>query len=200
VFYCNLFFLFFIVSFLHLLSVHYLGHPSLLGEIGLLLQPCSRPLLGARSSSGRLDCHLILAFVTFLMVIPWEFGTECLGPCHNPILWGRFSIPLPPMLLVLDYSSLYMLFSFVGGKGSVCPRAALDCVPRGWVGQLPVVDDAHLFVLQVHTSSFGISWQGEIMQQQETFHGLGVQDVIEVNSVWSSVFLLVRRKKKLRKK
>jgi hypothetical protein len=30
------------------------------------------------------------------------------------------------------------------------------------VGELCVVHDAHLFVLQIHTSSFGTSWLGEM--------------------------------------
>jgi hypothetical protein len=47
-----------------------------------------------------------------------------------------------------------MLFYFVEGKVSVCPKAALDYVPRGWVGLLHVMHDAHMFVLQNHVGSF----------------------------------------------
>jgi hypothetical protein len=32
----------------------------------------------------------------------------------------------------------------------------------GWVGESCVVCDAHLFILQFHTGSFGASWQEEI--------------------------------------
>jgi hypothetical protein len=74
-----------------------------------------------------------------------------------------------------------MLFSFVL-RGSICPGAALDYVPMGWVGESHVLCDAHLFVLQIHTSSFEINWQREMAMHREVFHGLGVQDVAEFDS------------------
>jgi hypothetical protein len=44
--------------------------------------------------------------------------------------------------------------------------------------------DAHLFILQIHASSFGDSQQGKMTMlfsvqhwHQETFQGIGVQDV-----------------------
>jgi hypothetical protein len=49
----------------------------------------------------------------------------------SPVLWGRFSVPPPPPLSVLNDSSLFMFFSFVGGGCSVCPGAALGYFPRG---------------------------------------------------------------------
>jgi hypothetical protein len=56
------------------------------------------------------------------------------------------SIPLPPALLVLDYSLLFMFFSFArGGQGLVYIGAALDYFPRGWAGESCVECDAHLF-------------------------------------------------------
>jgi hypothetical protein len=62
----------------------------------------------------------------------------------------------------------------------------MDYVPREWVGELNMIHDAHLFVLQIHTSSFGAGWQEEIFFFQvghgvrmEYFHGLRVQDVAE---------------------
>jgi hypothetical protein len=55
---------------------------------------------------------------------------------------------------VLDYSLLFMLFSFVG-VGSACPGAVLDYVPGWWVRELQAVHYTHLFILQIHTSSFG---------------------------------------------
>jgi hypothetical protein len=84
---------------------------------------------------------------------------------------------------MLDCSLLFIPFSFVGCH-SVSPGAALDYVPRGWVGELRVVHDAYLFVLQIHTSSFGVSQRGEMALLfsmwcgvSEAFHWLGVQDV-----------------------
>jgi hypothetical protein len=76
----------------------------LLWEVGLLPHPCFQPLL--------LDLH---------------YFTESLAPCPTPVLQGRFSIP-PPPLLVLDYSLLFMLFSFVVCVWSVIPGAVLDYV------------------------------------------------------------------------
>jgi hypothetical protein len=83
---------------------------------------------------------------------------------------------------VLNYSFLFMLFSFVGGGGSVCPGAGLGYVPGRWVGESLVVCDAHLFILQVHARSFETGWWGEMVQLRGAFHQLGVQDVAEIDS------------------
>jgi hypothetical protein len=107
-----------------------------------------------------------------------------------------FNIPPPPPLLELDYSSLFILFSFVGGRGSVFPQAALDYVSRGWVGESHVMCDAHLFVLQIHASSFGTSWQGEMAWHKEVFYGLMVQDVTEFDFDQCSLFCLLGGEKK----
>jgi hypothetical protein len=45
-----------------------------------------------------------------------------------------------------------------------------------------MVCDVHLFVLQIHTSSFETSWQGERVGHWEDFHRLGLQDVTELDS------------------
>jgi hypothetical protein len=45
-----------------------------------------------------------------------------------------------------------------------------------------VMGDAHLFILQILASSFETSWQGEMAWCREAFHGLGVQDVAEIDS------------------
>jgi hypothetical protein len=68
-----------------------------------------------------------------------------------------------------------MLFSFIVGEGSICSGTVLDYVPKGWVGELCMVCDAHLFVLQIHASSFGTGWWGEVVQRREAFNGLGVE-------------------------
>jgi hypothetical protein len=91
-------------------------------------------LLGAGCSSGRLACHpaptLSLCCFTCALV-HWEFDPESLAPWPSPVLWGRFSVPAPPPLSVLDYSSLFIFFNFAGEGGSVCPGAALDYFSRG---------------------------------------------------------------------
>jgi hypothetical protein len=63
---------------------------------------------------------------------------------------------------VLDYSLLFYVFQFFLGEASVCPWAVLEYFPGGWVGELHMVHDAHLFILQFHASSFGAGWQEEM--------------------------------------
>jgi hypothetical protein len=67
---------------------------------------------------------------------------------------GSVSVPLPPPLLVLDYSSLFKLFSFAG-VGFSLPRAVMDYFLGDWVGELSVVCDDHLFILQLHKAALG---------------------------------------------
>jgi hypothetical protein len=77
---------------------------------GLSPHPHSQPLL--------LYQHLFLESLALRV--------QLLAP--TPILWDRFSILPPIPLLVLDYSLLFMLFSFVGGLslvwgyGGLCAR------------------------------------------------------------------------------
>jgi hypothetical protein len=52
----------------------------------------------------------------------WEFSTESLALCLTPILQGRFSIPAPLPLSVLDYSLLLMFFTFAGQGQFSMPR------------------------------------------------------------------------------
>jgi hypothetical protein len=58
------------------------------------------------------------------ILIHWEFSSLS----HSSIR-GRFSVPPPSPLPVLDHSSLFMLFSLVCGV-----QASLDYVPGRWVG------------------------------------------------------------------
>jgi hypothetical protein len=96
--------------------------------------------------------------------------TETLPPCPSSVLLGRFSVPFPPPLLVLDYSSLFTFFSCLVVWGSVCSGAVLDYFPMGWVEESHMVCDAQLFVLQIHISSFGAGWQGEMVQHFSLWH------------------------------
>jgi hypothetical protein len=61
------------------------------------------------------------------------------------------------------FSPLLMLFSFVEGEDLICLVAALYYVPGGWVAESQGVHDGHLFVLQIHTSSFVVGQQGEMV-------------------------------------
>jgi hypothetical protein len=131
-------------------------------EVGLSPHPHSQPfclfqhLLHASGSSGMLAYHPALALI--LLASPdlawcywllWEVGllqhpysqslllyscsfTKILVPGPTPILWGRFSVPHPPLLLVLDYSSLFTLFSCVVGGFSL-PRDYVKFCSQGWV-------------------------------------------------------------------
>jgi hypothetical protein len=76
---------------------------------------------------------------------------------------------------------------------------------QGRVGESRVVHNTHLFLLQIHVSSFGASQQGEMMPlfsvphlHREAFHRLGVQDVTEFDSDLCSVFCLLREKNEKR--
>jgi hypothetical protein len=53
-----------------------------------------------------------------------------------------------------------MYFSFAGGVQSA---QGLCSFPRGWVRESRVVHDAPLFILQIHRSSFGACWWGEML-------------------------------------
>jgi hypothetical protein len=63
---------------------------------------------------------------------------------------------------VLDYNSLFILFSFVEGD-LICPEVSQDYVPREWIGESHVVRETYLFILQIHASNFGVSQQGEMV-------------------------------------
>jgi hypothetical protein len=88
----------------------------------------------------------------------------------------------------------------VEGGGSVCPEALLDYVPEGWVGESHMISIAHLFVLQIHASSFGTGQWGEMAQNREAFCRLGFQYVTEFDSDWCSVFCLLGGKKEKKKR
>jgi hypothetical protein len=90
---------------------------------------------------------------------------------------------------VLNYNSQFKLFSFVSEGDSICPGPALDYVPVWWVGELHMVSDAHLFILQIHASRFEACQWGEMAttslsmaRHKKSFHKLGVQDVSEFSS------------------
>jgi hypothetical protein len=106
--------------------------PAQLWEFGLsppFLLSAFVPLLTSVgcSSSGEvgLSPTTALSLCCFSLVYSlraqhWELGT---GP--TPVFWGRFSVPPPPPLSVIHYSSLLMLSSFVEVGFSL---------PRGYSG------------------------------------------------------------------
>jgi hypothetical protein len=69
-----------------------------------------------------LSPHPNSAVFTFPAFVHSEFSFLS-HPCSQG--WVQHSIP--PLLLVLDYNLLYMLFSFVGGH-SICPKVVLDYI------------------------------------------------------------------------
>jgi hypothetical protein len=114
--------------------------------------PLTSMLGPASGSAGRLDCHRTLALSLCCFIR--SLSIHCLSHPHSPEQVQRST---PTSAAMLEYSSLFMLSSFVAG-GAVCPGATLDYVPRGWLGESHVVHDAYLLLLQIHTSSFETSW------------------------------------------
>jgi hypothetical protein len=116
--------------------------PALLCEVGLSSPrpPHSQPLcfspslLSVGSSSWRLASYpapaLSICWFTCISLLRiWLLvPLPCLGKIQH-------STPT----LVLEYSSLFMFFSFSWGEGSVCQRAVLDYFPEVWVGECCVM-------------------------------------------------------------
>jgi hypothetical protein len=88
----------------------------------------------------------IPALILFLFLPSF---TKSLAPCPTPFLGASLVFyPNPAVhLSVLDYNSLFILFSFVGGRGTIFPGTALDYVPGGLLGESCVVLFAHLLGL-----------------------------------------------------
>jgi hypothetical protein len=128
--------------------------PDLLCELGLPPHPCSQPLhlswplLSSSSSSGRLACYPTLALslccftcVHSLRVQYWECGSL---PHSHPL--GQVQCSPPPLLFVLDYNSLFMLFNFVGGNVRSAQGLCWIMFPGGrregsaWYSPVPSAD------------------------------------------------------------
>jgi hypothetical protein len=125
--------------------------------------PAFVPLLtssGCYGSSGRLACCPTLAlslccFSCFysLRVQHWEFGS--LPHSHSP---GQVQYFTPPFTVGVRLLFSVYAFQFCSLGDWLCPGAALDYVPRvGELEELHMVCDAHLFILQIHTSSFELA-------------------------------------------
>jgi hypothetical protein len=83
-----------------------------LWEAGLLPHPHSQPLF---------------------LVLP--FFTESWAPCLTLFSKaGSVFHPNPTVSVRLQFT-VYVFQFCSGGAGSICPGAALDCAPRGWVGE-----------------------------------------------------------------
>jgi hypothetical protein len=118
---------------------------------------------------------------------------ESLTPSLTPILWGRFSVP--PLLSLLDYSSLFMFFSFAGvGQGSVCPGAA-TC--GAWCSFVPSTVSHRQLWSQLLARRNGITVFSAVWRR-EAFLRLGVQDVTELDSDWCFIFCLLGEERKKR--
>jgi hypothetical protein len=174
--------------------------PALLWEAGLLPYPYSQPLclasllLGA-SLAPLGGCLFFHPCSQLFLLFPPLF-TESWAPCPTPILQGRFSIPPHPYCQCLCFSVLF------SEGDSICPRAALDYVPRGWYG-------SHVWCMML-TCSFWRFPQAALEPAvrkklcttflspagcRETFHGLEFLDVTEFNSDWCSVFCYWEKKR-----
>jgi hypothetical protein len=107
---------------------------------------------------------------------------------------------------MLDYNLLFMLFSFVGGRDSICSWAALDYVPGGWQRScmwcVMLTCLFYKFTQAVLEPVGGEKWWTtslSVEQCREAFYRLGVQDVREFDSDWCSIFCLLREKNKKKK-
>jgi hypothetical protein len=97
--------------------------------------------------------------------------SACSSPCLHSLRIWLLAPPCSPRLVqcssphplsVVDYNSLCMFLSFVVCVGSsICPGAALEYVPTGWMGESCVVCSTHLLGLQTYIGSFEICWWGE---------------------------------------
>jgi hypothetical protein len=150
----------------------------------------SWPLLSVSSSSGGLACHATptlslhcFSHIHSLRVWHWKFSF-----LPHPCSPGQFqhSTPTSAVGAILQFTVYAFQFCWCGKF--ICLGAALDYVPGVWIGDLNMVHYAHLFILQIHTSSFGSDLWGEMAWCREAFHGLEDQDVAEFNSDWCSVF------------
>jgi hypothetical protein len=115
--------------------------PSKVGQFSFKCCPLSqKSALGSTSFTalgvwpfGMLVCHSTPSLSLYAS------GDLCWVPlvplalCPTPVLQGRFSIPPPPLMSVLDYSSLFMVFSFAGEGGSICPGGYAGLFFRGGV-------------------------------------------------------------------
>jgi hypothetical protein len=72
---------------------------------------------------------------------------------------------------VFDYISLFMAFTFAAQ--GLHWNIFLGCSGVGEAGELCVVHDAHLYLLQFHTDSFGASWWVEMVLFFSVRHGMG---------------------------
>jgi hypothetical protein len=125
------------------------------------LHPCSQPfclswpLLGASGSSERLACcsapslSLCCCSHISLRVWGWKFGF-----LPHPCSLGQIqhSTPTSTVGVKITVCCLCFSFLFVGGSGAV-----LDYFLREWVGKSHMVSDAYLFIVHIHSRSFGTS-------------------------------------------
>jgi hypothetical protein len=91
-------------------------------------------------------------------------------------------------MLVLDYKSLFMFFSFAGG-GVQSAQGLLDSFPEGRGEEPHVVPDAHLILLQFHAGALEPAGREKwcccfqlAQWHKEAFQGLEVQHVAEFDS------------------
>jgi hypothetical protein len=128
-------------------------------------------LLGAGGSSRWLVCQPTFALslccvMACLRVQHWKLSS-LLHPWQFSNVSPPFSmvgsVSLHP-ILVLDYSSLFMAFSFARGGHLSAQGLCWVIFPRCRGVRKPcMVPDAHLFLLHIHTGSIGASYWGEML-------------------------------------
>jgi hypothetical protein len=146
------------------------------------------------------------AFAALPLLFHWESSAEIFAPCPTPVFQSSFRAPPPLLLSVLDYSLLFMFFSFSGRVQFAQGLTGLFSwgVGRG-VAHCTWYPCVHSVVSCKHLWSQLAGRNGATFFQcgmvREAFNGLGVQDVTEFDSDWCSDFcLLVGKTERQREK
>jgi hypothetical protein len=159
-----------------------------LWEVSLLPHPCSQPLL--------------LFLPSF---------TESLAPCPTPVHQGQVQCSTPPLMLMLDYNLLFMLFSFFGGRSNLPRRCAGLCSLGVGRGVMCGAFCSHAVSADLCRQLWNwlVGKNGVLLFSRQTlpvigfgaaghkkaFHRLGVQDIAKFDSGWCSIFCLFKEKK-----
>jgi hypothetical protein len=83
----------------------------------------------------------------------------------------------PTSAIAVKLQSTVYAFQICLGEVKSAQGLCLIMFPGG-----SMVSDTYMFDLQIHMSSFETDWLRKMAQHREAFHGLGVQDVTELDS------------------
>jgi hypothetical protein len=130
----------------------------------------------------------------------WQVGSS-LHSCFLKFV-QNFTLPT---LTVVNYIHCLYYAVLSGGDGAICPRAALDYVPRRTCGvwHSPVgFADSHRFGSRLAKRNGGqlfprwtiTGTRSRLAGHMPAFRRLGVQNIAELSSIWSPVFYFFAKK------